>query len=302
MMKYKRSTAIVFLLTQKDYESGALKQALYNLFIEYPASQKNSFSFYFIFNNFFNVDINDIVINIPINVLGRAKTHFLKIDSKDDNYQRRGSEAESKLGLSAGPNSLFFGAMNFLKKTKHDYFLVLESDVFALKYYWLDKLNSYIGDNNFLIAGSTYKGLNKYCAETNWEHINGVAIYKNCDFLFKLLDSVKLFLINEIASKRSKANLRGKNSWHRTKSPSEINEWINKQEKNKQRNSLILNYDVAIYKYCKTIGPDLFRTKNTDKGIIDTDIILDLSLSVDKKTKIETIKEKFPQALLCHKK
>lgn len=304
MNKYNHDIALAFLLTQQDYESGRLKRCLYKMFVEYPASLNHSFSFYFIFNNFFNVDINDIIIDIPLNVLGKAKLHFLKIDSKDDKYQKRGAgiEAESKLGLSAGPNSLFFGAMNFLKKSSHSHFLMLETDVLSLKYYWLDKLLSFSRSNDFLIAGSTYKGLNLHCAVTNWKHINGVAIYTNKKFLFSLLDSVKLFLINEIAQKRSEANLNGKNQWLKAKTPSEINDWFKKQDNNKKRTSLILNYDVAIYKYCQNIGPNLFDTHHTSNRIIDTDLILDLSLTVDKKTSVEEVKSRFPSAVLCHKK
>ena len=63
-----------------------------------------------------------------------------------------------------------------------------------------------------------------------------------------------------------------------------------------------MNYDVAIYKYCKEIGPDLFSAENTKNKIMDTDIVLDLSLSVDKKTSITDVKKKFPKGLICHKK
>ena len=192
--------------------------------------------------------------------------------------------------------------MNFLKKSSHTHFLMLETDVLSLQYSWLDKLLSFSKSNDFLIAGSTYKGLNLHCAVTNWKHINGVAIYTNKKFLFSLLDSVKLFLINEIAQKRSQANLNGKNQWLKATTPSEINDWFKKQDNSKKRTSLILNYDVAIYKYCQDIGPNLFTTNHTSNRIMDIDLILDLSLAVDKKTSVEEVKSRFPLAVLCHKK
>ena len=189
-----------------------------------------------------------------------------------------------------------------MKDKPYKYLLFLESDVIALKYYWLDKIVSFARQKDFLIAGSKYKGINPTCRVTGWQHINGVAIYKNNKLLHELINSVKIYLINYIAKKRKKANEMGKAAWNLTNKPSEIENWFNQQNNNKKRNSLILNYDVALYKYCKEIGPDLFSSKSSSNKIMDTDIIVDLSLQMDKKTKINEVQNQFPSALLCHKK
>lgn len=302
-MTKNKDIALVFLVTEKEFKSLEIKNAIHNLFIEYPPSLKSSFSIYFIFNNFFPINYLEIEELLPAKFFHKIKIHFLKIDSKDDAYISRGKqEAKSNLGLSAGPNSLFFGALNYMKNKPYKYFLLLESDVVALKYYWLDKIVSFARQKDFLIAGSKYKGVNPTCRATGWQHINGVAIYKNNKLLHELINSVKIYLINYIAKKRKKANQIGQASWEVINKPSEIKNWFNKQNNNKKRNSLIMNYDVAIYKYCKEIGPDFFSFKNTPNRIMDTEIIIDLSLHMDKKTKIEDVKNQFPAALLCHKK
>lgn len=302
-MTKNEDLAIVFLVTEKEFKSLEIKKAIYNLFIDFPPSLNSSFSVYFIFNNFFPIDYSKIEELLPVNFFHKVKIHFLKIDSKNDTYIARGKEeALSNLGLSAGPNSLFFGALNYMKNKPYKYLLLLESDVIALKYYWLDKILSFTRQKDFLIAGSKYKGVNPTCRVTGWQHINGVAIYKNNKLLHELINSVKIYLINYIAKKRKEANEIGQATWNIVNKPSEITNWFNKQNANKKRNSLILNYDVAIYKYCKEIGPDLFSLKNTSNKIMDTDIIIDLSLQMDKNTKIEDIKNRFPKALLCHKK
>lgn len=302
-MKHQNNFALVYLVTHKEYTSGRISESIQKLFVEKKPSRYSSFAIYFIFNNFFHFDTSELSELIPKDIYHKVRFHFLKIDSKDDGYSSRGkSEAISNLGLSAGPNALFFGAVNFMKKLPHDYFLILETDVLPLKKYWLDGLVSFSKSNSFLIAGSTYKGLNLYCAETKWEHINGVAIYHNNKLLHDLIKSVKIYLIKKIAEKRMRANNMGEKSWNSVSKPSQVQDWFKKQNNNKRRNSLIMNYDVAIYKYCKEIGPDLFSAENTKNKIMDTDIVLDLSLSVDKKTSITDIKKKFPKGLICHKK
>jgi len=302
-MNLRQDFALIFLVTYAEYKSGAIKSCLNQLFNKFTASKDNAISFYFVFNKSFPVDIKYLSECLPKNSYSKLKIHFLNIDNKDDVYLSRGKEeAKSELGLSAGPNSLFFGALNLMQRKRYKYFLCLETDVFALQDYWLDKILSFC-NKNFLIAGSKYKGLNPYCLQTEWNHINGVAIYKNSKFLHDLVRSVKLYLINKIAEQRIQANDIGQKSWDLTlETPSNITNWFNDQKNNRKRNSLIMNYDVAIYRYCKEVGPDLFKLNNTNNKIMDIDLILDLSLAIDRKTAIKEVQTKFPKAVLCHKK
>lgn len=65
---------------------------------------------------------------------------------------------------------------------------VLETDIYFLSENWLDYSIDFCIDNEFLIAGSIYKGANPSHKHTNYaNHLNGVAIYKNSNTLLKLL-------------------------------------------------------------------------------------------------------------------
>ena len=106
-----------------------------------------------------------------------------------------------KLGLSSGPNFMFFKALEFLRGTDFKNFILLEPDSTCLKSYWLDTLIDSCIKRNFLIQGGNYSGLNQSNYNAYYsDHINGLAIYKNHNSLHTLINKSKELIIESVKS------------------------------------------------------------------------------------------------------
>ena len=191
-----------------------------------------------------------------------------EIAEKDD--VRVQSAKGLEYGGCSGPNILFLKSMNFCER--YNTTLVLETDCF-LQPSWLDSCINYVKySGSFLVAGSNYHG--KIQLDANnlglFEHINGVAFYNTSNKYFKILmDTAKRFIIFNAVKGSTVA------------------------------------YDVAIYDSVVT----LLRNKQDvpfwtyiHHNIIRTTLIVNISLPIDASTPLTEVLDKFPMAVIIHKK
>ena len=191
-----------------------------------------------------------------------------EIAEKDD--VRVDSAAGLEYGGCSGPNILFLKSMKFCER--YNTTLVIETDC-LLQPSWLDSCINYVKySGSFLIAGSNYYG--KVQLDVNvtglFEHVNGVAFYNTGSQYFKTLIDTTICFIKENA-------MRGTS----------------------------YAYDVAIYECVLS----LIRTKQDVSfwtyiyhNIIKTTLIVNFSLPIDASTPLSEITDKFPMAVIIHKK
>lgn len=211
------------------------------------------------------------------------------------NVHKSNFETKNPWGLSGGSNLLFYQAFDFLKEHPYENFLLMESDSYPVCNDWIKKLTIFCEKNHFVIAGSKYKGLSKFDSDQMLNHINGVALYKNCKELFLILDKSKAYIKQEIQNKLKKSKQQGLNhKWLLdSKNPSNITQWFYKQSKVKIRNNIRINYDIAIYNACK---------EEYNNNIIDTNIIANYSLIGDADESLDNILKKHPELIILHQK
>jgi len=176
------------------------------------------------------------------------------------------------LGGSHGINSHFYISINNLFERSYENCMLLESDTCSVGNDWFDVLHEYSINNEFVIAGSKYKGRNKetvFKEHYGGHHINGVALYKNNYTTKKLIRASYQFLINSLIKDATKS------------------------KRHKRCNSC-LNYDVAIYLYAKK--------KNLSHLLHDTNFITNFRSDDDDDTELKTIMLKYPETRIVHKK
>lgn len=174
---------------------------------------------------------------------------------------------EYPMGRSHGINYLFYATLNELFKKPYENYLLLETDTKPMKNDWLDVVYDFC-DKDFCIAGSIYKGLNKDEVYKQYYgyHLNGVAIYKNSLETKSILNGSCELLKKELLS-----------------------------DVGKKKYNNFMNYDVAIYLYCK-------QNENYLKRCVDTDFITNCSSGINKDYSLEKIMEEYPETRILHKK
>ena len=233
------------------------------------------------------------IIPIITNILEKFKTieiNYIEIPREDDIYRNSTNNEKyiPELGLSSGPNILFFTAMRYCKK--YSTILNLETDCILKPdcFQKLEKFVEYSGD--FLIIGSSYSGaaIRHRFEETLFHHTNGVALYKTGDKEFH-------FLINEVERniiiKVSKKDYRGSSYDYA------ITEFL-RLKLNSYNDSQIETF----FKEEKGIKSNLTTWKLIYKKILKTNLILDFSLANDRNTPVYQIEELYPEFVILHKK
>jgi len=271
-MEYTKQLAVCYFCTKAEYLSGELKDSM-NRFLSMKPSKKYCFDLFLVFDQGNGSDHSSILDFESHENINSITIHSLDIEDKDNIYVksrhslRKFKElGEPSLGLSSGPNNLFFNGMNFLSNKDHEYYMVLEADTRPVKYFWFDLLFKYSQNNDFLIGGSTYKGHCELPKEALWaDHLNGVAIYRNCDKLHDLLSASKAHIIQLI-----------KDGLH----------------------DYFVNFDIGINYYIKSL--DSLLDKYND--VVDTDVIVNASLGVDASIKEQDILIKHRKAIILHQK
>jgi hypothetical protein len=204
----KQNTLCLFyLFTKKEYDDGLLQNSFRSFFNLLP-----SLSFKIKVYLFSDIEINkDELIETLISncqyseFIDRITYHSLDIPPKDNIYIKEINKNKDhevpKLGLSSGPNFMFFKALEFLRGTDFKNFILLEPDSTCLKSYWLDTLIDSCIKRNFLIQGGNYSGLNQSNYNAYYsDHINGLAIYKNHNSLHTLINKSKELIIESVKS------------------------------------------------------------------------------------------------------
>lgn len=170
------------------------------------------------------------------------------------------------LGRTHGINQHFYSSANHMFMSEYENFLLLESDTKPVTSNWLTNIIEFCDTRDFVIAGSTYKGVAREQEMKKYygPHLNGVAIYKNSK---KCKDMIEL-------------------------SKQYIQSQLKHDYKNSYRN--MMNYDVALYLCCKE--------ENVLENLLDTDIITNVSTFRESKLPVDRFIKQYPGTVIIHKK
>ncbi|NDG52824.1 MAG: hypothetical protein EBY39_07360 [Flavobacteriia bacterium] len=270
-MKYTTKLAVFSPCTHKEYLQGIQDDTIQK-FLDFIPSEKYSFDFIFTFNRWKDEDeYEDLKIYEQHPNINSVKIFNLDIPRKQDVYRDifKGHvkpEPIPPLGGSSGPNISFYNSFKLLLGGQYENFLMIENDSFPIQNFWFDKCFKYCEENDFVIAGSKYKGHQKWHYILDYkDHMNGVALYKNCDKLKTLL----------LESEK----------YHKT----QINE-----------NEWFLNFDIAIDRFRKSKnGADLIKGEDWFK---DINLIFNCSDPNDWYIKNEQILEAQKETVIVHQK
>lgn len=286
---------LAFLSTAKQVRQGFLKKCIDNFFSKKTINPSNIRVYIFT-----DEKVNKNHLTKILNNHGVTKVFIenVNIHKKDNIYIKDQKETDCAFGLSSGPNILFFKACEKLFSLSGSHFFIIEPDVFPVKDFWFERLYLYCLFNDFLIAGSTYKGV---CKHNNKDlHINGVAIYRNSKSCRDVIYNSKNFILEKIKEKKTLAKSIGeRHKWMLSSGkPEIIQNWFKTQSKIKIRKNIRLNYDVGIYEYCKKYRPELLLSKK----IRDTKIITNACKNGDSKVTARDILKFHKKTVILHKK
>lgn len=272
-MKVVSSLCIFYPCTLSEYHSGNLIKSL-KKFLNSNPSKNFSFDIFLFFNENSSKEFIDIKNFESSEFINSINIHFLNLKNHEDLYI---SNIKSKqdlsfhipiYGLSSGPSLSFFNSLYYLllNKNKYDYFLLLESDVSFISPHWLDYVINFCYKNEFIIAGSKYKGFNKFHYTSKYkDHINGVALYKNSFHLYNLLKNCEEYILNQVSKNISFINF-----------DTAINEWVNSD-----------------------IGRKIIKKQ---PNIMNVDFITNASDPSDRHKSVNEILNLHPKTLILHKK
>lgn len=115
-----------------------------------------------------------------------GEIRFVNLDLSGDKdlYRRENNGPPATYGWRAGPNHLFFGALEVLKQYR-GHTLFMETDCVPIHAGWLGKLNDLLaGDEMPWVVGSIYRGSDPLGPREK-RHINGNALYATGDAGFQ---------------------------------------------------------------------------------------------------------------------
>lgn len=225
---YSQDLCIFFPTTLKEYENKSLEKSLDKLISTTPSSQY-SFDLFLFFDQHSSDNYKRLSKYSHSKFINNLQIHVLNIPENDNLYYQpwQGKNNEPKitprLGFSSGPAVSFFESLYYLIKNfpKHKNFLLLEADVQIVQEYWFDKLSTFAINTDFSIAGSKYKGTQKWHRLLEYkDHLNGIAIYKNTPDLLKILKSSEDHMASVVALGNPAINFDvAIDEWRREKSP-----------------------------------------------------------------------------------
>lgn len=264
--KYKNNSNICLclLLSQKDIDKKSHLSSIYNCLNNISHTYKINL---LIFTDKHYQELNPILKFKYSPQVNSIKIFNLGIEKEKNIYESTSQVDKIKkipeLGLSSGPNEMFFRSCEIISKTHYKNFLILESDCHFVKNNWLKEIDQTSKNKNFLITGSRYKGKKiPYQNGFYKDYLNGVAIYKNSKTLHDILKNSRLYI---------------------------------KYAVKKKSFSCKLNYDTAISHYLKTFKPDIYKKK-----LKYTDFIVNCSLTSDSKYGVNYFQKLNPSACIIH--
>ena len=272
---FTNEICVFFLTTLNEYYNGTLKEAVESFSKNCNSKYKFDLMIYFDRKPTDADDINNFLRTIEFKYKNINKTKFsFSVIPEHQNFYNWSIRNEISLndfpmGASHGVNEHFYMTLNSLFDLDYNNFLLLEADTMPMCDNWFDVALQFTRNNtDFLIAGSKYKGKNREWVEKQYwgGHLNGVAIYKNCEELKFDLEESKKFLIKLI-------------------------------KENPELYNNFMNYDVAIYLYYKeTCENDI------EDYLYDTDFITNISDNSNKDVEIEDVLKEFPHTRILHRK
>lgn len=272
-MQYTNKLAIAFLCSQKEHQEGYIHNCLKD-YVGLGASAQYQFDLFFVFDQGDPTGYEDLLKYESLKYINKIYIHSLDLSEQENLYFRADHSYELYeehgfpiLGLSSGPNNSFFQGLDFLFQNDYENFLILESDTRPVKYHWFDRLYKYCEQEDFLIAGSCYEGIVELPENCEWkDHLNGVAIYKNCDLSKELL--------NESLSKVKRL----------------VKEGVHDH---------FVNYDIGIYYTIESSEENINKYK---PGYKDIKLISNMSMGADSKLKESYICQKNRDLVILHQK
>jgi hypothetical protein len=271
ILSCKKSKIGIFIpCTHHEYDSGQLEKTFIKIFQHAKSKGKAKVDLFFIFNKFNEDRYSSLKKLEACPIVNKVVIKSLQIPSEEDIYFKPWENKPKPvylpdLGYSSGPNILFYKGLEWLSQySSYTHFLLLESDVKMFDPYWFDVCKSYCINNEFLIAGSTYKGLSSDHHFSDYKnHLNGVALYRNLPQLHNFLNQCQSYNKNLV-----------------------------------REGQTFVNFDVAIYKYNKNI-----LKFNHQEYFLDTDFIVNLTdQSLDSKLSKKDILSMQPNAVIVHQK
>jgi len=209
-LKKQNRICVFYPCTQKELKSGDLYKSISRIISKKP-SEKYSFDLFLILDNLPESDFNlNKILDLENTVyLNKIYTHSLNL-SESENLYIKHWDSRSSLpeiipphGISSGPNNSFYQSLYYLlaHPNRYQYSLLLETDIQILKTKWLDHILNFCQSNEFSIAGSKYKGIQKWHRVLDYkDHLNGIAIYNLNKDLYKILKSSEDHLIKSVKS------------------------------------------------------------------------------------------------------
>jgi hypothetical protein len=253
--KYKgkiMDTELCVIMSEEGSDKSPIKNNWHNYTVEYYSLFKDK--------------KNDI-----INVFEYVEIIYAHITYEDDIYSNVNTKGYiPELGLTSGPNILFFTALGYC--TKYNTILLLETDCF-LKPEVFEVLSNYVDyAGDFYISGAVYCGTHVMRMDHKYFfHLNGVAMYNTGNPLFQnFIEDVYTFMKDSI-----------KNGDH------------------------FLPYDVGIMLYvlnlCNDNGSN-FKGREIFSRLQHTRLIVNYSPHQDKDISLAEVNGKFPLHVILHKK
>ena len=273
ILQYDKTIAVFYPCTKKEYESGSLFTSL-DLLVSTSPSINFSFDLFLFFDVNFDIDNSAFDKYIDCNFFNKLTIKFLNLSDVDNMYMQPWKGNPSVVvdlpehGLSSGPNNSFYQSLYHLIGLNDGYenFLLLETDIQILKDNWYDVLKDYCKKNTFLIAGSKYKGIQKWHRILDYkDHLNGIALYKNCSDLLYLLKESESYLIHKISN-----------------------------------DAPFMNFDIAIDEWRRTPSGKSFFEKS--QPLLDVEFITNASDPEDELVSRQKILNFYPETIFLHHK
>lgn len=216
--------------------------------------------------------INIVTLNIPDNANHYSREYNDKLLVSE--YERL---EKPILGMMSGPNHLFFQGMKHMMSTSHHDILLLEADTRVMCDNWYDILHANAQSKKYLMMGSVYKGNHQFDGYPDCpphQHLNGVAIYKNCEQTRLLIKQAEEYIITEVKKY--------------------YNNWVSGERPEMRLNT---PWDMALY-YSQT-EPGWKRIEN---AFVRTDLIGSFIGECDIQTTVEEIQTRYPDIVILHQK
>lgn len=267
---YTNKLSIVMLCTKQEIETGQFDKCLSN----YLENIETRFTFDLIIY-FDNKICNDMYIHLKevekYRCINQVIVKCHNISPEDNIYIRpwnneKTPEKTPELGLSSGPNILFYRSMNHIQTQDYENFLVLECDTQPLSTNWYDILHEYIIEpgQEWLITSSSYKGTDpEHVDSWHCKYLNGVALYRNNSKAHRLFDKSEKFIKHMVSGGHMKR---------------------------------FLNYDAAHNHFIKTYEPW------NQNQLVDSELFVNMSLEYDDNIDIENVKNIYPKCVILHNK